>query len=596
VSCAVEREFGGRTLARRALPLKVATTIVALLLGIPASASAADSMVVQPDGKILLSGARGSSFGNLGFRNRGILARVNPDGTPDTTFGKAGGLVDFRPGSPFGLVAVQTDGQIVAAAEGKQGGGFVLRAFQPDGEPSLDFGESGVAIGPAIEPGLDPAPSAILSRSDDRLVVGGTVSAYTIKAPRRAIGAAQLFNQDGSFVETGRIDSSRMPEAFRNTSLAGLLLQPDGSLIAVGESEKYEDRNILLGRFLPGGGASYDSSFAAGAGLTLVNPFPKSWQAPPTRANAVVAGTSGLIAVGTAQNRPLLVGFDEKGILDTSFGEGGFVNPSLEGSLFAEATAAAVEMGGKIVIAGGTLDQCGGSARGCWDLFVGRLNPNGSVDTSFGVGGFSHLALPIKKPLVGIAEDEKPGPVDVAIVGDGKVLASVAEGRTLEVARLNADGSLDASFGSVGIASAAPCLGNVVELRRAGCLSTGQVSLWGVGLRDRRPKLRFRVRPSEQLDPLRNFRLDLPRALTTRARFAGRIRVVDQEGNSLTPTVRQRLIAVNKLGKADSVSLTLPRGVLKRAKRIAGGHKLVFRVQVWFQDGSKQTIVLRRAG
>jgi uncharacterized delta-60 repeat protein len=578
--------------ARPVLPLTVAATIVALLFGIPAGATAAGSMVVQPDGKILLSGS-----GESRSRLRGILAKFNPDGTPDRTFGSAGGLVDFRPGSPFRQVAVQADGQIVAAAEGKQGGGFVLRAFQPDGEPNLDFGESGIAAGPGIEPGLYAVPSAILARSDGRIVVGGTVSVYTIKAPRRAIAAAQLFDQDGSFAETaGRIDSSRMPETFGNASLAGLLGRPDGSLIAVGEAEKFADRDILLGRFLPGGGASYDPSFAGGAGLTLVNPYLKSWGAPPTRANTLVSTTSGLVAAGTAQNRPLLVGFDENGVLDTSFGEGGFANLSLQGSTFAEATAAAVEPGGKIVIAGGTLDQCGGSVRGCWNLFVGRLNPNGSVDTGFGVGGFSHLALPIKKPRRGIAGDEKPAPINVAIVGDGKILASVTEGRTLAAARFNADGSLDASFGSAGITSAAPCLGNAVELRRAGCLSTGEVSLWGVGLRDRRPKLRLRVRPSEQLDPLRNFRLHLPRALTTRGRFTGRVRAVDQDGKSLTPTVHQRLIAVNGLGNAESVSLALPHGVLKRTKRIAGGHKLVFRVQVWFQDGSKQTIVLRRAG
>ncbi len=386
-----------------------------------------------------------------------------------------------------------------------------------------------------------------------------------------------------------------------NTSLADLLQRPDGSLIAVGESEKYENRNILLARFLPGSGASFDTSFAAGAGLSLTNPFPKSWGSPPTRANVVIAAGGGLVVAGTAQNRILLVGFDADGNLNTTFGQEGFDDLALEGSVFAEVTAAAVQPDGKIVIAGRTHDRCTSEpARGCWNFFVGRLHPDGSVDSGFGFDGFSRLSLAGGTELNQSPDAEVRDLVDVAIAADGKILVSetpkLVEGRLLRVARLDASGNLDSRFGHGGVATAAPCAGSTAELRRVGCFSSALVGMRAKRLSTLRPRLRLRVRPSERLDPLRNVRLLLPPALAVRNRSAHRIRVDAQAGGSLKPTVHSRLVAVNRLVNAGSISLTLPRGALRRTKQIARGHKLVFRVQVWFQDGSKQTVVLRRAG
>ena len=596
MNCTSAWKLGNGKLAR-GLSLWAAAVLLTLLLAIPAGAFAAGSMVVQPDGKILLSASGESSF-----RPAGVLVRFNPDGSLDTGFGAGGGLIDLRRGLPFESATVQPDGQIVAAAgSGRESNsGFILQAFQSDGTPNLEFGEGGTATGPTVEPGWVAAPAAVLSRTDGRIVVGGTVGQYIVKAPSSTIAVAQLFNQDGSFGETvGRIDNSRNTEAFGNASLAGLLQQPDGSLIAVGESVKYEDRNILLGRFLPGGGASYDTSFAAGAGLSLVNPYPKGY-GTLTRANAVVATTSGLVAAGVAQRRLLLAGYDQKGVVDTSFGEGGFANLPLEGSIFAEATAAAVQPDGKIVVAGRTLDQCA-LASGCWSLVVGRVNPNGSVDKSFGTGGFVRLDLSNgMRPGERLTpEEELRKLVDVAIAADGKILVSetpkLTEGRVLKLARFNPDGSLDTGFGSAGVATAAPCVGTTEQLRETGCFSTARVGLRAKGLRGRRPRLTLRLQPSESLDPLSHARLLLPPALRVRKGSSGRVRVIGSGGAQLTK-VRARRIGMNTLAKAETVSLVIPRGALKRAKRTARRHKLVFRVQVWFQDGSEQTIVLRRAG
>ena len=107
--------------------------------------------------------------------------------------------------------------------------------------------------------------------------------------------------------------------------------------------------------------------------------------------------------------------------------------------------ATAVQADGKVVIAGsvGTV-----SSIGVGQIFVGRLNADGTVDTSFGADGFTNVAV---------------GPVSianaVAIQPDGRIVvggvsedsASSPTNSIFALVRFNADGSVDTSFGSSGI-------------------------------------------------------------------------------------------------------------------------------------------------
>lgn len=76
-------------------------------------------VALQPDGKILLSGA----FSLINATTRGGLARLNPDGTLE-------GTTTFNPGSgpsgPINSIALQTDGKIICG-----GNFFGLQRFVP---------------------------------------------------------------------------------------------------------------------------------------------------------------------------------------------------------------------------------------------------------------------------------------------------------------------------------------------------------------------------------------------------------------------------------------------------------------------------------
>ena len=78
------------------------------------------SVIVQPDGKILVSGTDPSGLG---------VARLNADGSLDTGFGTGGMTVLAIPGTHFRMSArglqLQPDGRILAMAEGHPFSGFI---------------------------------------------------------------------------------------------------------------------------------------------------------------------------------------------------------------------------------------------------------------------------------------------------------------------------------------------------------------------------------------------------------------------------------------------------------------------------------------
>lgn len=134
---------------------------------------------------------------------------------------------------------------------------------------------------------------------------------------------------------------------------------------------------------------------------------------------------------------PLAIG--QAGHLDSGFGNGqpgifSFSQSSANGSSNV-ATAVALQSDGKIVVAGQIGNRSG----------LLRLTTNGQLDTTFGTGGvvISRIGGDINQIFISLA-----------LQSDGKILvtASGCPPRD-ELARFNADGSLDTSFGSSGIAS-----------------------------------------------------------------------------------------------------------------------------------------------
>jgi uncharacterized delta-60 repeat protein len=114
------------------------------------------------------------------------------------------------------------------------------------------------------------------------------------------------------------------------------------------------------------------------------------------------------------------------GALDPTFGSGGIVNTGPSGTAY----AVALQTDGKIVVAG--TPATGGSAG-----TVARYTPTGALDTSFGNGGSA---------AVSFFKSQGTNLLAVALDSSGKIVVAGNAG----LARLTSSGSLDTSFGNKG--------------------------------------------------------------------------------------------------------------------------------------------------
>ena len=193
--------------------------------------------------------------------------------------------------------------------------------------------------------------------------------------------------------------------------------------------------------------------------------------------DAVLQPDGKIVLVGIqdsgSTNKIAVARYNTDGSLDQTFGTGGKVI-NADGGSFGQATAAALQPDGKIIV---TLSTAGGK--------LARFNSNGSLDTTFGTGGFAAI------PATG--SFQATGLRDVAVQPDGKILVGGSAFTNPPAAfgfglfRLNLDGSLDTSFGADG-AVVTVFQGASQPTARGIALSTnGKIALGGVGFSETGP-------------------------------------------------------------------------------------------------------------
>ena len=205
----------------------------------------ARSLVLQPDGMLVVGG-----FGTHGF----TLVRYDAAGVLDPTFGAGGVAATDFPDTKEGLrllsfgLALQPDRKIVAVG----GGGFLiaLARFTADGTLDATFGTGGrvaTDLSPVVSlpPGfLYPFSRAYRVRvlADGKLVLAAV---STIKVDSGVFGVAApgvalvlRYSGDGTldptFNSTGIVVLNDPAQQLADAR--GLIVQPDGSLVAIGWS------------------------------------------------------------------------------------------------------------------------------------------------------------------------------------------------------------------------------------------------------------------------------------------------------------------------------------------------------------------------
>ena len=347
---------------------------------------------VQVDGKILVGGG----FTMLGGQPRNSLARFETTGTLDSSFnpGASGGFF------PVETLAVQADGKIVVGGQFTQLGGQPRNLIgRIDADGTLDSGFNPGASGTGFSGVL-----AVAVQTDGRIVVGGQFTELAGQ-PRNNLGR---FNADGT-LETAFPDVVTLVSSFVNA----IALRPGGKILVGGFFTQLggQPRN-RIGLLNPDG--TPDTAFNPGANSSV---------------DSLAVQADGKILVGgfftqlAGQPRNRVARLNADGALDSSFNDPGATDSGVK--------AIAVQSDGRIVV-GGFFTQLGGQPRS----LLGRLDTNGTLDPSFnpGASGGSFPAV----YAVAVQSDDK-------IVVAGQFTQLGGQPRNF-IGRLNADGTLDATF------------------------------------------------------------------------------------------------------------------------------------------------------
>jgi uncharacterized delta-60 repeat protein len=242
---------------------------------------------------------------------------------------------------------------------------------------------------------------------------------------------------------------SGLAAAGAGARLLGTAVEPDGRIVAVGESGAGRTQNprLLLVRFTSTG--ALDRSFGArglAEGPALAGTLGIG---TGSVGRAVAVEPSGKIVVvgyatskgGIGSDGLVIERFTASGHLDRSFGRDG-VDELLGGTSFGAGYALALQPGGQIIAAGSA--NAAGSGGVAPRVAVVRVKPSGSLDPSFGHGGIDVLDLgPDSSALA------------VALQKNGAILLAGSERPGLQVplallARLTHTGALDRSFAGTG--------------------------------------------------------------------------------------------------------------------------------------------------
>jgi uncharacterized delta-60 repeat protein len=403
---------------------------------------------LQADGRIVVAGH--SFNANTGFHDY-VVVRYQANGTLDTSFQSTGKVTTgFVGGNAIGRgMLIAPDGRIIVAGYAHDGSknNFALARYQGTGSLATTIPVHGTHIN-------NNTP-----QTGGQATVGFTVTVYIdggIAGTTTADGAgAWSFTPAAPLADGTHMVAATETDGFGSTSLPSNAVSFTVDTAAPGapvitapvEGTLVNTTWPVIGGTAEAGATVTVQIDGATVGTTVAGTG-GAWSFTPDNAVAGGLHSGRAFATDRAGNTgplsnavnfsttPALLG--GPGTLDSSFGVGGKVITPI-GSGEDRGHAIAMQSDGKVVVAGYSHN---GTNK---DFCVVRYNFDGTLDTSFGTGGKVTTDF-------GGTNDEANG---VAVQADGRIVAvggalSGSNQKVFAVARYNADGTLDDSFGTSG--------------------------------------------------------------------------------------------------------------------------------------------------
>ena len=344
------------------------------------------AVALQADSKIVVVG---TTYANNDYSNEDFaVTRYNANGTLDISFGVNGRVTTNFPNlaAVASAVAIQSDGKIVVA-----GGAFPLFTFlgdyaiiryNPNGSLDTSFGRGGI-VRTRFSAGGSYA-YAVALQTDGKIIAGGTVFVdFSTDDSSNTDFALVRYRPNGTLDATFGNGGGVMTDfdGF-NDDVQALLIQPDGKIVAVGDAKNpahYYD--FALARYLAGG--VLDTTFGAGGKVRTdfgASNLDIAYSAALQSNGKIVAAGLATFNNGIEQDFAI-ARYNQNGTLDTNFSLDGRVTIDF-GSYLQTAYSVLIQTDGKIVTVGYPNTESSDS-----DFLLARCNRNGSLDSTFGMGG-----------------------------------------------------------------------------------------------------------------------------------------------------------------------------------------------------------------
>ena len=396
--------------------------------------SAANALVLQPDGKLVAAGkvVAGMGTGELDAKYDFALTRHNSDGGLDETFG-AGGLVTTDFGDTTNIatsLALQDDGKIISVGSSFPYGPFgnqyacAVARYHEDGSLDNSFGDDGKTV--ILWNG---SCNAVALQSDGKIIAAGGVSLESVQ-DKWGIGLLRL-NGDGSLDNDFGVDG--IVKTYSDNYQLGansIHIVSDDKIIAAGGADNYPFQEFALVRYDNDG--NLDTSFGTnGIAITAFGDQNISFDAALQPDGKIVMTG---IAAYEGRNAFSVVRFTGDGELDTDFGTDGRTVTDV-GGYGGYGNTVLIQPDDKIVVTGGCyLDR--------QYVALVRYDSDGELDESFGTDGISTAFW---------GGDDNSN--DSVLQPDGKiVLGGYAINQinisNMILARFDSLGALDSDFGT----------------------------------------------------------------------------------------------------------------------------------------------------